>query len=418
MRLHSDSNLLKDTLVIVLAGGKGERLYPLTRDRTKGAVPFGGMYRLIDFTLSNVLHSGLRRICVLPQYKFASLKRHLSHGWNFLRPELRESLDVIPPQQRINEEWYRGTADAVYQNLYTLEQEAPARVLILSSDHIYRMDYLPLLECHVRHGAEMTIACKEVDLREARRFGIAGTSEEGRITRFVEKPAQPEKLATNSECALGSMGIYVFETDSLIKHLRTDAVQTDSQHDFGRDVIPKMVAKKRAVYAYNVQEGQEEFYWRDIGVIDAYWQASMELLSTEAPFQLDDATWPLLTYQPSATPAFLGRSETGCSKIADSLICPGVHLCDAHIEKSILSPGVAVDSRAHVVESVLMDGVNVGRGAHIDHAIIDKDVVVPANCRINPDSVECFRDISVSPAGIVVIPKGWGIGANCWSCVA
>lgn len=397
-----DNDLLRDTLALILAGGRGERLFPLTQDRTKGAVPFGGMYRLIDFTLANCLHSGLRRICVLPQYKFASLERHLRQNWNFFRSELGESLALLPPQQRLCEEWYQGTANAVYQNIYTLRQEAPAHTLILAADHLYRMDYTRLLDYHRASGADLTVACAEVDLEEAHRFGIALIDERGRIAAFAEKPVLPHPRLARSSCLLASMGIYVFSTDVLIEALAEDAQRAGSNHDFGRDLIPYMIDRGRKVGAYNApkEEGRPEFYWRDIGTLDAYWEASMELLATEPPFDPCAPGWPVPTALRGLSPA---RVAAG-----DSLtwLCPGAMVADAQVRRSILSPGVVVDHQAEVVDSVLMEGVRVGPGALICRAILDKGVEVPAGCAIGVDLEEDRQRFHVSPGGVVVLPKG------------
>lgn len=263
MLRHRRSSAFQDTLVMVMAGGRGERLYPLTRDRTKGAVPFGGQYRLIDFTLSNCVNSDLCRICVLPQYKSASLERHLRLGWSFLRPERGEGIEVLPPQQRVDEHWYRGTADAVYQNIYTLRQHAPAHTLILSSDHLYRLDYRLLLEHHLQAGAELTIACMSADLGEARHFGVIQASPDGQVIGFEEKPAQPKPMLCSPGRALVSMGIYVFDTQVLIDLLEEDAAQTQSTRDFGHDIIPRMVRERRRVQACDVAaaQGERGFYW-------------------------------------------------------------------------------------------------------------------------------------------------------------
>ncbi len=407
MRIYDRATLLKETLVLVMAGGRGERLYPLTRDRTKGAVPFGGMYRLIDFTLSNCLHSGLRRICVLPQYKFTSLERHLRLGWSSLFAGPGEGLALIPPQQRVNQEWYKGTADAVYHNIYTLLQEGPAHTLILSSDHIYRMDYGPFLEYHVRSAAELSIACMEVDLPRARRFGVMEVDAASRLTRFEEKPQAPRSLPCRPGIALASMGIYLFDTEALIEVLSEDCRREDSSHDFGRDVIPYMLADRMMIRAYDVQaeEGLDRFYWRDIGLIDAYWEASMELLESEPPFALGSPDWPIHTCPRNLPPAQILQGTSRNSFITEALVCPGAVVADAQVRRSLLSPGVVVDHQAEVVDSVLMDGVKVGAGARIRRAVIDKDVRIPAGARIGFNQEADQRSFHVSPGGIVVIPK-------------
>jgi len=406
MLRHRRSTASHDTLVMVMAGGRGERLYPLTRDRTKGAVPFGGQYRLIDFTLSNCVNSDLCRICVLPQYKSASLERHLRLGWSFLRPERDEGIEVLPPQQRVDEHWYRGTADAVYQNIYTLRQYAPAQTLILSSDHLYRMDYRPLMEHHLRAGAELTIACMSTDLGEARRFGVIQAGGDGQVVSFEEKPAHPKPMLDRPGRALVSMGIYVFDTQVLIEMLEEDAAQAPSTHDFGRDIIPRMVREGRRVQGCDVAAAQGEagFYWRDIGLVDAYWEASMDLLGERPVFSLHQPDWPLYTWQQALPPARI--VQTGQStEVADSLVCPGVVIGGARVHRSILSPGVEIGYRAEVYDSVLMDGVKVGPGARLHRVIIDKDVVVPPGVElgINPEADR--QRFTLTPGGVVVLGK-------------
>ena len=394
------TDLLKDTLALVLAGGRGERLLPLTHNRTKGAVPFGGLYRLVDFTLSNCLHSDLRRICILPQYRFASLERHLWHSWHFLRTELGENLSIIPPQQRVGPEWYKGTADAVYQNIYTLEQEAPRHVLILSSDHLYRMDYRRLLDHHIRNKAALTIACMEVVLEEAHRFGIMSIDPQGQVAAFEEKPTAPRCMPGRFDRTLASMGIYVFDIEALIQILTEDAESQESRHDFGHDIIPRMVASELRVSAYDAHEEDGlDFYWRDIGTIDAYWEASMELLSRHPPFDLYDTRWPVHTCQQTLLPARLFSYNTV------TWICPGATIDDAHVSRSILSPGATVESGAEVVDSILMDGAQVGQGARVYCAIIDKRARIPAGYSLGIDRDADRERFHVSPGGIVVIPK-------------
>lgn len=399
MRLFTSHNVLKDTLVLVLAGGRGERLYPLTRDRTKGAVPFGGSYRLIDFTLSNCLNTGLSRIAVLLQYKFASLERHLRLGWGSL---LGEWLHIMPPQQRVTEDWYQGTADAVYQNIYTLRQEQPTHVLILSSDHLYRMNYEPMLEHHVSSGADLTIGCTEVPLSEAGQFGVVEMSASEQICAFVEKPKIAPKLSGKTDRVLVSMGIYAFKTETLIDILEADARCLEGCHDFGRDIIPRMVAGEFCVLAHDVyeHEGLDEFYWRDIGNVDAYWAASMELLDDNPLFPLDNPDWPVHTYQRSLLPARIGQSK-GETRISQSLLCGGVSITDATVHRSILSPSVKVGRGAKISESVLMDGVEIGPNARIHRAVIDKNVRIPLGHRIELKRGVVYE----SPCGVLAMPK-------------
>jgi glucose-1-phosphate adenylyltransferase len=403
-RRHRES--LSDTLALVLAGGGGERLEPLTRDRTKSAVPFGGSYRIIDFTLTNCLHSGLRRICVLPQYKFASLERHLRLGWSPFFTAPGEGLTLLPPQQRVNGEWYRGTADAVYQNLYLLRREAPAYTLILASDQVYRMDYRRLLDFHRRHRADLTIACLEVGLEEASRFGIAEVDPEHQVVGFEEKPLLPRGLPARPGRALASMGLYVFSTATLVQALGREVGDADPCRDFGGDLLPRMMAEGWRVGAYDVQEEEEDeaFYWRDLGTIDAYWEASMDLLSAPPLFALADPDWPLHTWQPDWPPARI-LQEQGEARVVDSLLGAGAVVAGAQVHRSILSPGVVVGPRAAVVDSVLMDGVQVGAGARLRRAIVDKGVRIPAGYCLDADLNGSRHSYHVSPGGIVVVPR-------------
>lgn len=407
MLRHRRNTAIQDALVMVMAGGRGERLFPLTRDRTKGAVPFGGQYRLIDFTLSNCANSDLCRICVLPQYKSASLERHLRLGWSFLRPERGEWLEILPPQQRVGASWYRGTADAVYQNIYTLRQQKSALALILSSDHIYRMDYGLLLDHHCRTGAELTVACMGADLAEARRFGVVQADADGRMRGFAEKPAHPQPLLSSPGRALVSMGIYVFDTGALIEALEQDAGLAPSTHDFGRDLIPRMVREGWRVQACDVQEGRggEGFYWRDIGVLDAYWEASMDLLGECPAFALHDPGWPLYTWQRALPPARIVQKGHS-AEVADSLVCSGALIEGARVHRSILSPGVEIGYRAEVYDSVLMDRVKVGAGARLHRVIIDKDAVVPPGFELGIDPEADRRRFAVTPGGVTVLGKG------------
>lgn len=400
------NDLCAQTQTLVLAGGRGERLAPLTRDRTKGAVPFAGSFRLIDFTLSNCLHSGLRRIAVLPQYKYASLERHLRLGWNIFRPELGEELTLLPPQMRSGDGWYEGTADAVYQNAYALKQRPTPQTLVLSSDHIYRMDYARLLDSHVRSGAELTIACMEVPLNEACRFGVVEVDPTGRIVSFEEKPEQPKNLSFRPDAALVSMGIYVFHTPVLLQELAA-ARRLGRGRDFGLDIIPWMLERGCALNAYDAQQGEgRDFYWRDIGVVDAYWEASMELLDPAPMLDLYAADWKFHSYQPVLPPARIQQTQHFPCQLVDSLICAGTHLAGARVERSILSPGVRVAPQAEVVDSVLMDGVRVGAGARIHRAIIDKDVYVPAGTLIGVDVARDQNRFYCSPGGVTVVAKG------------
>lgn len=390
---------------IILAGGQGERLYPLTKDRAKPAVPFGGIYRIIDFTLSNCLNSGLRKIVVLTQYKSFSLDKHLRLGWNIFNNELSEYIVQIPPQQRISDQWYLGTADAVYQNIYTIETEHPEMVLILSGDHIYKMDYSNMIHFHKENEADITVACMEVPINEGKRFGVIKTNEESRIIGFHEKPSEPIPSPDNPEVALASMGIYLFNTKTLVKAIIDDAKKRTS-HDFGKNIIPEMIHSKR-VYSYPF--GDENNYWRDIGTLDAYWTANMDLVQVSPEFNLYDKDWPIRTHKkqyPPAKTVFNKECPEGrTDMIINSIVSGGCIISGAKVEGSILSPDVKVNSNSEIYDSVIMESVRIGRNVKIRKAIIDKYVNIPDNINIGYDLEEDSKHFTVTDSGIVVIRK-------------
>ena len=403
--------LTRDILALVLAGGKGERLHPLTIHRAKPAVPFGGKYRIIDFTLSNCINSNIRKIAVLTQYKSLSLDRHLALGWeHLLNPELDEYIISVPPQQRVDERWYEGTADAVYQNIYFIEKEEPAYLFILSGDHVYKMDYSEMFVSHLAKNAIGTIAAIEVDRDKASSFGVIEVDEESRIIGFEEKPENPKPMPWNPNQSLVSMGVYLFNTQDILSELKSDALRTTA-HDFGRNIIPHMIATKR-LFAYNFKDEnkKEAKYWRDVGAIDGYWEANMDLASVDPLFNLYDSAWPIRTYQPQYPPAkfvFAQEHQGGRLGIAlDSVVCDGCIVSGGRVQNSVLSPNVRVNSWADVRESVLMENVEVGRYCRIRKAIIDKDVSVPEGAVIGYDIEADRKRFHVSSNGIVVIPKG------------
>jgi len=401
--------VLKNTLALVLAGGQGERMYPLTRDRAKAAVPFGGIYRIIDFTLSNCVNSGIRKCHILTQYKSLSLDRHLAMGWNIFNYELGEFITTIPPQQRTSSGWYRGTADAVFQNIYTLQQEKPRFVLILSCDHIYKMDYAAMLTSHVRQNADVTVAAMEVPIEEGKRLGVLEVGEEGRIAAFKEKPEDPTPSPQAPERCLASMGVYAFNTDVLVRAVSQDA-KRDSSHDFGQDVIPALV-ETHNVFAHRFCDPTNAArpYWRDIGTIDAYWEANMDLVAVTPEFNLYDRDWPIRTYQEQHPPAktVLAEGFPGgrSSRVVDSIISGGCIISGGAVERSVLSYDVRVEERASVRESILFEGVQIGAGAQLERVIVDKGVVVPAGERIGCTPNEDRRRFKVTERGVVVAPK-------------
>ena len=399
--------LLKTTLTMLLAGGQGERLYPLTRDRAKPAVPFGAIYRIIDFTLSNCVNSNLRRIYVLTQYKSSSLDRHLRLGWNIFNPELGEFLYTIPPQQQLSETWYRGTADAIYQNIYTLEQERPPRVLILSGDHVYKMDYSRLLHFHEEKEADLTVACVEMSREQARQLGVMEIDAEARIVGFEEKPQDPKPVPGAPDRSLVSMGVYVFRTETLVRSVVEDAKQ-NTAHDFGKNIIPDLVKRGRVfAFKFHDENRKEVQYWRDIGVIDTYWEANMDLVGADPLFNLYDSAWPIRTYQEQYPPAkTVSSGEAAGGRLLNSLVAGGCVIAGGRVERSVLSYGVRVHDRAGVEDAILMEGVDVGRGAQVRRAIIDKDVIIPPGCRIGHDPEHDRRRFTITEGNIVVVPKG------------
>jgi len=401
--------MLKDTITFILAGGAGSRLQPLTSDRAKPAVPFGGKYRIIDFTLANCLHSDLKRLLVLTQYKSHSLQKHLRDGWSIFNPELGEYITTIPAQMRTGSGWYDGTADAIYQNYYLVERSEAKYVLILSGDHIYRMDYAPLIQFHVDSGADATIACMDVDIKQASQFGIMDIDENQKIVNFQEKPENPTLIPGQSDMALASMGIYVFSVKALKEMLDKDAVNTDSSHDFGKDVIPSMI-KNRQVYAYQFgnAEGRvsQDKYWRDVGTIDSFYEANMDLLKSIPPLNLYQNDWPIRTYQSQTPPARTVPGESGTEGIfINSIVAGGSIIAGGNISHSVIFKNVFVDDDAFVENSLLFDGVRIGKNAKINKCIIDKFVVIPDGEEIGFDLDMDRKRFTVSENGIVVVSK-------------
>ena len=397
--------LLDDTLVIVLAGGAGERLAPLTKDRAKPAVYFGGPYRIIDFSLSNCINSGLRRIFIATQYKSLSLNRHIRMGWNIVSEELGEFIEILPPQKRVGEQWYQGTADAVYQNLYSIIREGSKHVVILSGDHVYKMDYARMLRFHQDRNAAVTLAAIEVPIAEASQFGVVAVDEQERVTGFQEKPKKPSPIPGFPALAFASMGVYIFDTDVLVRALETNATEA-TKHDFGKDIIPALI-HEAPVYAYRFYDENKNAskYWRDVGTLDAYFEANMDLCHVSPEFNLYDPEWPVRTYQPQAPPAKFVFAETGhrCGQALDSLISPGCIVSGSSIYGSVLCPNVRVHSFCHIEQSILMPGVRVGRHARIRRAIIDRDLLIPRGALIGYNLEEDRRRHTVTDNGVVVV---------------
>ena len=404
---------MRDVLTLILAGGKGTRLEPLTRDRAKPAVPFGGLYRIIDFTLSNCLNSNLRRMLVLTQYKARSLDRHIAAGWGFLSRDLGDYIEVLPPQQRIDEHWYKGTADAIYQNIYSIEKEEPRYVLILAGDHIYKMDYGDMLRLHLERGADLTIGCIPVPLREATGFGVMQVDSHDKVVRFQEKPREPAPMPDDPTHCLASMGIYVFTARPMYELLCQDATRGDSDHDFGKNIIPGLILTNR-VYAYRFRDKNRKAvpYWRNVGTLDAYYQANMDLVEIDPVLNLYDQEWPIRTHQPQLPPPKFVFSDEGPrgqvrrGEAQDSMVCQGCIISGGHVRRSVLSPNVRVNSYAVVENSILFEGVDVGRHSRVRKAIVDKDVRIPQNTTIGYDlEQDRKRGFLVTEQGVVVIAK-------------
>jgi glucose-1-phosphate adenylyltransferase len=406
---------MKDTLGVLLAGGAGERLYPLTRDRAKPAVTFGGIYRIIDVTLSNCINSDLRHVYILTQYKALSLNRHIREGWNIVARELGEFIEVLPPMKRVSESWYQGTADAVYQNIYSVGSEQPKRVLILSGDHIYKMNYGRMLEQHEQSSADVTLATIQVDPPEVYRFGVVEIDHDHRVTGFLEKPRETGiRSPYNPEKVSASMGIYLFDTDVLIPVLLKDAENPESSHDFGKDILPKMVDDYR-VYSFDfVDENKKEaLYWRDVGTLEAFYEANMDIVSVSPVFNLYDEQWPIRTHQRQYPPAKFVFSEAGRTGTAmDSIVSAGCIVSGGVVKTSVLSPDVRVNSYSEVDSSILFSHVNIGRRCRIRRAIIDRDVHIPEGTTIGYDAAADRQRYFVTESGITVVTRDYSLFEN------
>ncbi|MGQ9688542.1 MAG: glucose-1-phosphate adenylyltransferase [Desulfobaccales bacterium] len=395
----------KGLTTIIMAGGRGERLFPLTRDKAKPAIVFGGIYRIIDFTLSNCLNSGIRRIYVLSQYGSLSLDMHLRLSWDIFRPDLGEFIYSVPPQQITVNRWYRGTADSIYQNLKLLDEGRPRQVLILSGDHVYKMDYLAMLDFHLAKGADLTVAAVPAPRREASAFGILHVDAGQQVISFLEKPADPPAMPGNPDMSLVSMGVYIFEAETLVRELIADAKNKDSQHDFGRNIIPHMVGRKK-VFAFPFVDPAtgEPAYWRDIGQLDAYFQAHMDLVGERPVFDLFSEEWPIrsqLTFTPPTK--YLGHKRP--VDVTDSLISSGCELHEARVSRSVLSPRVRLGKGAHIEEAIIWNNVRVGVGAKIRRTIIEDGVMIPPRFTIGYDRQADAGRFPVTDGGVVVVPN-------------
>ena len=404
--------MTRTVLTFIMAGGKGERLYPLTRDRAKPAVPFGGIYRIIDFTLSNCINSGLRRIYLLTQYKSASLQKHIRLGWNILPSELGQFIEILPAQQRTGDSWYLGTADAIYQNLYNLEHDQADEILILAGDHIYKMNYYTMIDFHRNNRADLTVGVVEAAKGLSEHLGVIEADSTGKVVGFQEKPKLPKTIPSRPNKIYASMGIYIFNTGVICEELGQNSKRSSTTHDFGKDIIPQMVKNGRKIMAYNfIDENKKEaLYWRDIGTIDAYYETNMDLIQVDPVFNLYDRGWPIRTYEgqfPPVKTVFAGDEVAGRVGLAlDSLVSGGSIISGGRVQRSVLSPNVRINSYSQVYDSILMEGVNVGRYARIKRAIIDKDVDIPQGMVIGYDPQDDKKSFHVTDSGIVVVAKG------------
>ncbi|ANB03354.1 glucose-1-phosphate adenylyltransferase [Ectothiorhodospira sp. BSL-9] len=399
------SRITRDTLALILAGGRGSRLKQLTMWRAKPAVPFGGKFRIIDFPLSNCINSGIRQVGVITQYKAHSLIQHVQRGWSFLRGEFGEFIELWPAQQRIETSWYKGTADAVFQNLDIIRDHDPSYVLILAGDHIYKMDYGDMIAYHVESGADMTVGCLEVDLEMARGFGVMAVDADGRVERFDEKPEHPKPVPGKTDKALASMGIYVFNKDFLFQQLVADSDTPGSSHDFGKDIIPKVLKSSR-VMAYpfrDVQTGTQA-YWRDVGTIDSYWKANLELIGVTPELNLYDMDWPIWTYQEQLPPAkFVFDDEDRRGMAVDSMVSGGCIISGSLVRHSLLFSNVTVNSHAQVTDSVILPDVDIGRNCVVHKAVIDKGCRIPEGMVIGRDREQDAKRFYVSDGGVTVV---------------
>jgi glucose-1-phosphate adenylyltransferase len=407
---------MRDTLGVLLAGGAGERLYPLTRDRAKPAVPFGGNYRIIDITLSNCINSDLRHVYILTQYKALSLNRHIREGWGpIVANELGEFIEILPPMQRVSANWYMGTADAVYQNIYSIGSEQPKYVLILSGDHIYKMNYGRMMKQHVDSGADVTLATLPIAPDEVSRFGVVEVGRGGEVIGFLEKPASTElRSPFNPNMVDASMGIYLFNTDVLLPALIKDADDPTSKHDFGHDILPKILGQYK-MFAFNFvdENKQEALYWRDVGTLDAYFDANMDVAGITPTFNLYDRAWPMRTRVRQYPPAKFVFGEPGRTGMAiNSVVSAGCIVSGAAVRNSVLSQDVRVNSYADVESSIIFSHVNIGRHCRIKRAIIDRDVHLPEGTVIGYDQNEDKRHYFVTPSGLTVVTRDYSLYEN------
>ena len=407
---------MENVLAIVLAGGAGERLFPLTKDTAKPGVPFGGAYRIVDFTLSNCVNSDVRRILILTQYKSLDLIRHIRDGWNIFSAEMGEYIEVLQPMKRVGEDWYQGTADAVFQNLQSIEVEAPEETLVLAGDHIYKMNYREMLDWHRTHKADITIGTIQASPEEAGRFGVVEIDPDCRVVGFEEKPqhGDPKRSRFDPSMISASMGVYVFNTEALLRAVREDAQDSGSNHDFGKDVIPRQLEKARIVaYDFRDINGKTARYWRDVGTLDAYYEANMDLISVAPVFNLYDEQWPIRTFQRQYPPAkFVFSDPNRMGSAFDSMVSSGSIISGGTVRSSIVSPDVRVNSYSDVEASIIFSHVNVGRHCRIRRAIIDRDVHIPEGSIIGYDTEADRQRYFVTESGITVVTRDYSLFEN------
>ncbi len=399
------SRLTRSTMAMIMAGGRGSRLGPLTEIRAKPATPFGGKFRIIDFPLSNCVNSGIRQVFVLTQYKAHSLIQHIHRGWGYLRGEFGEFIQIIPAQQQVDESWYKGTADSIYQNLNLVREHSPDHVLILAGDHIYKMDYGPMIAFHTENDADITVGVIQVPLHEATGFGVMTIDDEHRVIRFDEKPVNPQSVPGNPEAAMASMGIYVFNREFLIDLLETDAADTASDHDFGKNIIPGSIKDHRVfAYPFHDVKTKAQSYWRDVGTIDAYFRANLELVYVRPELNLYDEQWPIWTYQEQLPPAKFILDDPGrTGRATNSMVSGGCIVSGASVRQSLLFSSVTVDEGTEILQSVVLPGAQIGKKCRITRAIIDKRCRIPDHTVIGEDHADDARRFTVTEEGVVLV---------------
>lgn len=399
------SQLTRSTMAMIMAGGRGSRLEDLTAIRAKPATPFGGKFRIIDFPLSNCVNSGIRQVYILTQYKAQSLIQHINRGWGYLRGEFGEFIQIVPAQQQIDESWYKGTADSIYQNLNLIREHSPEHVLILAGDHIYKMDYGPMIASHTENNADITVGVIRVPLHEATGFGVLTVDEEDRVKKFDEKPANPQPDPGNPDVAMASMGIYVFNRDFLIDTLEADAANPDSHHDFGKNIIPENIENKRVfAYPFHDVETRAQSYWRDVGTVDAYFRANLELIYVNPELNLYDADWPIWTDQEQLPPAKFVLDDSGRVGMAtNSMVSGGCIVSGAYVRQSLLFSNVTVDEGSEVIQAVVLPQVKIGKHCRITRAIVDKRCVIPDGTIIGEDHAEDAKRFRVTAEGVVLV---------------